>query len=64
MIRPYFSRHTKRAWAYVAQALLFLASKAFYACGWRFISRRVIKELEGTSTPEHLDSYSDPDTAE
>ena len=28
------------------------------------ISRRVIKELEGTSTPENLDSYSDPDTAE
>lgn len=28
------------------------------------ISRRVIKELEGTSTPDNLDSYSDPDTAE
>lgn len=28
------------------------------------ISRRVIKELEGTNTPENLDSYSDPDTAE
>ena len=28
------------------------------------ISRRVIKELEGTNTPHNLDSYSDPDTAE
>lgn len=28
------------------------------------ISRRVIAELEGTNTPENLDNYSDPDTAE